>query len=91
MDVEDEVLEELENLERLVAGKEQAVKEALEIGEKKGIAKGLQEGLQEGLQKGEKKKAIEIARNCIDQKMDNKTIQQITGLTFEEIDELREP
>ena len=61
--------------------------------ENKGIAKGLQKGLQKGiakgLQKGEKKKAIEIARNCIDQRMDYKTIQQITGLTFEEIEALR--
>jgi len=35
------------------------------------------------------KKAINIALNCIKQGMDNATIEQITGLSVEEIEKLK--
>jgi len=49
---------------------------------------GLQEGLQKGLKEGEKKAKIEIAKNLLDV-LDNETIAKKTGLSIDEIEELR--
>ena len=51
--------------------------------------KGIEKGLKEGLKKGENKKAIEIAINAINNNLDDNTIQIITGLSLEEIKELK--
>ena len=61
----------------------------IESAEQKGIEKGLREGLKEGLKEGGNKKAIEIAKNAINNNLDDNTIQIITGLLLEEIKELR--
>lgn len=44
---------------------------------------------QKGIEKGENKKAIEIAKNAINNNLDHNTIKIITGLSLEEIEELR--
>ncbi|MGZ8158148.1 MAG: Rpn family recombination-promoting nuclease/putative transposase [Methylobacter sp.] len=70
----------------------EARKEGLQEGRQEGIQEGIQEGLQEGLQKGlqegrqEAQKAI--ARNLLDI-LDDVTIAQKTGLTPEEVSQLR--
>jgi predicted transposase/invertase (TIGR01784 family) len=73
---------------------ETAKDEGWEAGVEKGIAKGkaegLAEGLEKGLEKGEKKKAIEIAKNCLQQGLDTNTIVEITGLTSAEIKNLKQ-
>ena len=46
-------------------------------------------GMQKGMQKGEQKKAIEIAKNLLDV-LDNQTIALKTGLSIEQIEQLRE-
>ena len=58
---------------------------ALNEAERKGVKK----GIQKGIQKGEKNKAIEIAKNLLDI-LDDETIAVKTGLSIEEIKELRE-
>jgi len=74
--------------------KEEWLLEGLEKGLEKGIEVGMQEGLEkgkeEGMQEGEKKKQIEIAKNLLDV-LDIETIALKTGLTKEEIEELRLP
>lgn len=52
------------------------------------LEEALQEGREEGREEGEKKKAIEIAKNLMDI-LDNETIAIKTGLTLEEIENLR--
>ncbi len=47
--------------------------------------KGLQKGLQEGLQKGEKAKAVEIATTMKKAGMNKDVIQQLTGLSEEDV------
>jgi predicted transposase/invertase (TIGR01784 family) len=54
---------------------------ALDTAEKKGRMKGLQEGAQ--------KKAIEIAKNCLKNKLDIDTIVLLTGLDKKTIENLR--
>lgn len=44
---------------------------------------------QKGIEKGENKKAIEIAKNAINNNLDDNTIKIITGLSLEEIKNLR--
>ena len=51
--------------------------------------KGLQKGIQKGLKEGENRKAIEIAKKSIDNNLDDSTIKIITGLSLEEIKELK--
>ena len=50
--------------------------------------KGLQKGIQKGLKEGENRKAIEIAINLLDI-LDDETISKKTGLSLEEIKELK--
>ena len=50
---------------------------------------GIQEGIQEGRQKGRSERNIEIARNTLQKKMSINDIMDITGLTYEEIENLR--
>ena len=68
------------------------IKTAEEKGMRKGIEKGIQKGIQKGIEKGieegEKKKASEIAKNLLDV-LGNETIAIKTGLTIEEIQQLR--
>ena len=57
------------------------------------IVRGLQEGLEKGLQKGREEgkrtKALEIAQQLLDV-LDDATISQKTGLTIEDIQQLRQ-
>ena len=72
---------------------EKAAKAGLEKGEKLGVKKGerigLEKGEQIGLKKGETKKAIENAKNAISIGLKNEDISKITGLSVEEIENLR--
>ncbi len=49
---------------------------------------GLKEGIEKGIEKGMRQRNIQIARKMIEQKIDIKTIANITGLTIEEIQQL---
>ncbi|MCH5243244.1 MAG: Rpn family recombination-promoting nuclease/putative transposase [Muribaculaceae bacterium] len=51
--------------------------------------KGMKQGLKEGRAEGEKQKAIEVARTAISMGLDDQAIQQLSGLTIEEIQKLK--
>ena len=51
--------------------------------------KSLQEGKKAGIEEGEKQNAIANAKNAINLGLDSDTISKITGLSIEEIEELR--
>jgi len=57
-------------------------------GEKRSEKRGREKGIKEGIKEGEKQKAIAIAKNLLDI-LDNQTISKKTGLTMEEVEELR--
>ena len=67
---------------------EEGLAKGLEQGLKQGIEQGIEQGLQRGLERGEKKKSIEIAKNLLDI-LDDETIALKTGLTVEEIKNIR--
>jgi predicted transposase YdaD len=50
---------------------------------------GVQIGLKRGLEKGQKRQNENIVINSLKQNLDIKTISLITGLTMEEIEELK--
>jgi len=58
-------------------------------GIEKGIAQGIAQGREEGLALGMRVKALEIARQLLNV-LDNQTISQTTGLSVEDIQNLRE-
>ena len=58
-------------------------------GEKAGLEKGLEEGLKEGKKEGIKENKIEIAKKLIKMNMDLKQIKEITGLSIEELENIK--
>ena len=74
----------------------EAIKEGLfdqyssfNIGKKEGREEGLKEGEKKGLKKGLKEKSIEIAKNMLKKGLDINLISELSGLTIEEINELK--
>lgn len=61
---------------------------ALKSGHEEGLKKGLEQGLEEGIKQGLDKRSIEIAKNLLDI-LDNETIAIKTGLSIQEIENLR--
>ena len=61
----------------------------MEEGMEKGMEKGMEEGMKQGMAKGEEvgksQRSIEIAKNMLAKGMDEATIQEITGLTEDQI------
>lgn len=58
-------------------------------GMEEGMEKGMEEGMKQGMAKGEEvgksQRSIEIAKNMLAKGMDEATIQEITGLTEDQI------
>ena len=69
-------------------GHEAGHKEGREEGHKAGLEEGLKQGLQEGMIKGELKKQIEIAKKLKNMGLSISAIQESTGLSKEEIQQL---
>ena len=70
------------------AGLKAGLKEGREEGHKEGLEEGLKQGLQEGMIKGELKKQIEIAKKLKNMGLSISAIQESTGLSKEEIQQL---
>ena len=62
---------------------------ALSYAEEKGIQKGIEEGVKQGLEQGAKQRNIEIAKNLIQNGLDNELISKSTGLSIEEVKAIR--
>ena len=58
-------------------------------GEARGKIIGREEGMKEGKKEGKKQNQIEIAKKMLGDKIEVKTIEKYTGLTEEEINELK--
>lgn len=68
---------------------EKGVIEGLEKGLKKGLEQGREQGLEQGRMEGEYNKAVEIARRLLDAKVDANLIAAASGLSVDEINNLR--
>ena len=54
-----------------------------------GLEQGLEQGIEQGIEQGSKQKSIEIAKKMLDKNMPIEDISDITGLSIEEIENLR--
>ena len=61
----------------------------MEKGMEKGIEEGIEKGIEKGMEKGIEQRSLEIAKTSILQGLDNKTISLITGLSINNIENLR--
>ena len=55
---------------------------------RRGLKKGIAEGITQGITQGSHQKAIETAKNMLNDKLDIQTILKYTGLSIEEIQAL---
>ena len=58
-------------------------------GMEKGMEKGMKKGMEKGMEKGMKNGKIEIARKMLAKGMDEATVMDMTGLTAEEIKQMK--
>ena len=66
-----------------------AKREGKEEGLAEGMEKGLAEGMKKGMEKGMNKRSLEIARKMLAQGMDEAMVMDMTGLTAEEIKQMK--
>ena len=72
------------SLESLEQGREQGREQGIEEGREQGI----EEGREQGIEEGKREEKLAIARQLLSQ-LDNATIAQVTGLTVEDVQNLR--
>ena len=84
-----EELKDLESRERYIQDQQGVLLKGIEEGLAQGREEGREEGLVQGMQQGMREKALEIARQLLNV-LDNQTISQTTGLSVEDIQNLRE-
>lgn len=66
-------------------GIEQGIKQGIE----RGIEQGIERGIEQGISQGELNRNIKVAENAITEGFDNSIIAKLTGLTVEQIEQLR--
>ena len=84
-----EELTDLEEREMFILDQQGVLLKGIEKGIAQGREQGIAEGREEGLALGMREKALEIARQLLNV-LDNQTISQTTGLSVEDIQNLRE-
>lgn len=71
------------------ARRKYAIEEGLREGMERGLAEGRARGLEEGRKEGRKEKLMEVAKHMAELKINIEIIEEVTGLTKEEIEELK--
>ena len=67
-----------------------AEEKGIQKGIEQGVKQGLEQGVKQGLEQGAKQEKIEIAKNLIQNGLDNELISKSTGLSVEEVEKLRQ-
>lgn len=62
---------------------------AKQEGKQEGLAEGMELGMKKGMEKGKNQKALDIARKMLSKGMEDATIMEITGLTREQLMQLK--
>ena len=62
---------------------------AKQEGKQEGLAEGMELGMKKGMEKGMNQKALDIARKMLSKGMEDATIMEITGLTREQLMQLK--
>ena len=83
-----EEVEDLDKREQFIYDQQGAIIKASREGIEQGREEGIEQGREEGREEGMREKAIAIARQLLSQ-LDNAAISQVTGLTVEDVQNLR--
>ena len=65
------------------------IKNSIDTAKQEGKQEGLAEGMKLGMEKGMNQKALDIARKMLSKGMEDATIMEITGLTQEQLMQLK--
>ena len=65
------------------------IKNSIDTAKQEGKLEGLAEGMKLGMEKGMNQKALDIARKMLSKGMEDATIMEITGLTQEQLMQLK--
>ena len=70
--------------------KEMAYESGMREGELQGLTKGIEQGISEGISRGVERNKLEVAKNMLKKGLEVSLIMEITGLTKEEIEALKD-
>lgn len=62
---------------------------AKQEGKQEGLAEGMELGMKKGMEKGKNERSLEIAKTMLSKGMEDATIMEITGLTREQLMQLK--
>ena len=79
--------------EGIAEGMEKGMKQGMEKGMKQGMKQGMEKGMKQGMEKGMKQgleqRSLEIARKMLAKGMDAASVMEITGLSAEQMQQLK--
>ena len=70
-------------------GMEKGMKQGMEKGMKQGMKQGMEKGMKQGMEKGLEQRSLEIARKMLAKGMDAASVMEITGLSAEQMQQLK--
>ena len=65
------------------------IKNSVDTAKREGIAEGMEKGMKQGMEKGMKQRSLEIARKMLAKGMDAASVMEITGLSVEQMQQLK--
>ena len=65
------------------------IKNSVDTAKREGIAEGMEKGMKQGMEKGMNLRSLEIARKMLAKGMDEASVMDMTGLTAEEIKQMK--
>jgi len=71
-------------------GYKEGFEKGVEEGIEKGIEKGIEQGIEKGIQEGKEDKLIEIVKSMIEKNLEKDVIKEVTGITEEEFNRIKE-
>ena len=75
--------------EGIAEGMEKGMKQGMEKGMKQGMKQGMEKGMKQGMKQGLEQRSLEIARKMLAKGMDEASVMDMTGLTAEEIKQMK--
>ena len=65
------------------------IKNSVDTAKREGIAEGMEKGMKQGMEKGLEQRSLEIARKMLAKGMDAASVMEITGLSAEQMQQLK--
>ena len=65
------------------------IKNSVDTAKRQGIVEGMEKGMKQGMEKGLEQRSLEIARKMLAKGMDAASVMEITGLSAEQMQQLK--